>query len=1636
MKKFLLSLMLLGSAMYSTAQTNISTRTEVIPCSDFHITRPLRELFANNPVEEEVPRKPEESADKKYRKSHDFKFSVADGPQYGNDPEIIQREGGSGPTKAPLTNWIGQNATGFRPYDPSGAAGPNHYVQMINSTTFKVYNKTTGTVTLTGTLGNLWSPATGNSGDPIVLYDKPADRWLLAQFGTSADKKIYIAISTSGDPTGSYYTYTYVSPAFPDYLKFSVWHDGYYMTSNQAQKVFAFERSQMLVGNPASRSIYVSYSPPQGGGFFCPLAGDASDGALPPAGTPCPIFSYSDNAWNAAYTDAVQIYNMSVDWTPTTPTGSITLAAAVNTSSFDASYNASWNDCPQPGTTQMLDGIGGTLMYRAQWKPWSGHNSVVLNWGVKLSATQRSIMWCELRQNQSTGTWSIYQQGIYAPDTNTRWMGSIAMDNNGCIGMAYLKSNSSSIYPSLCYTGRRECDPLGTLPIAEYVAAPGTGYQTGTNRIGDYAQTSLDPDGITFWHTGEFLGGPSGSTAARTQIFSWQIAPCGNNAYVNITQTGGNSPACVGETLTFTASPTNGGTTPSYQWKVNGVNVGTNSATYTTSSLTNGQVVTCVMTSNLAGVGNNPATSNAITVVVNNPTLPTISINASQTTFCAGTQVVFTATTTNAGASPVYQWKINGVNAGTNSATFTTNALTNGQTVTCVLTSSANCLSNNTATSNGITVNVSAAQTPTLSISASATTICSATSVTFTATATNPGINPSYQWKVNGSNVGTNSSTYTSSAINNGDVVTCQLTSYSTCPLTVTLGTGTGTNTTTSGAGAAYPTYYGNGRQQYIIRATELTALGLSTSGLLQSVGFNVATTNVGSPATLNGYTIKLANVSNTVSTTSFLNPTFTTVLGPLNYTPVTASLNTHTFTTPFVWDGISNVLVDICFSNQVVGTSAYQTAQTNPGFVTSVYYQADGTGGAGACTQATGITTSVRPNMTLKHAGVYNTVSNGITMTVGSSSAPSVSISTASTTACSGSTVTFTASALNAGSAPAYQWKINGNNVGSNSSTFSTTSLSNGQTVTCVVTSNNPCSTVPTATSNALVMTISSAITPSVSIVSSATTICAGASVTFTATPVNGGTPTYQWKVNGVNSGSNSPLFTTTTLNNNDVVTCEMNSTLSCLAVNPVTSNPITLQVGNVLPGINISTPSSTFCTGQSALFTATVSNAGANPVYQWKLNGANVGTNNASYSGSSFNNGDQINCSFSSDALCASTYTLGTGTTTTSATGNTNSVAGSVYPTSFGNARIQYLFTASELTTLGMSAGKIGSVTFSLMNAAGNPTTLNNYTLRMAPTTATVLTTSFQNPVFTTVYGPQNYTPINNALNTMNFSTPFEWDGVSNILLEICFNNNSTGVSAYRNYYTSTSFNSCAFYRVQGAATPCTQATASGFSTRRPNVQFNLLPRPTVQSNTITLNVNPCVSALNLTLFTEGYFDQSNTSKQVLFNQGIDPNPASTLVDTFEVRWHNSTAPYAVVHTEKGLLQTNGLLAVSFPSSLNGTSYYLSLHHRNTLETWSASPLNMASVVNYDFSNAASQAYGSNQTAVGSGSVFALFTGDINQDGVVDGLDFVEWETDNLNFSAGYFGTDFNGDGVVDGLDFIVWETNNLLFVGMITP
>lgn len=506
-----------GSSILLAQTSQTDNSVEMIECTYVGISRPLYELFeetSDNTYEEEYTYK-EESKDRENRPPQIFNGIIT-------PDAVVQKEQGKYKASNIVNNWLGQSGGGYPP-DPTGAAGTNHYVQAVNATPFKVFNKTTGAAVGTvKNIGALWSPPTGNMGDPIVLYDKFADRWLLSQFGSSGGSKVYIAISTTNDPTGTYYTYTFSCPQFPDYFKLSIWHDGYYMTANTStQRIFCFQRSVMITGG-TPKAFSKTFTPPTDGGFFCPLPADA-DGQLPPAGTPCPIFSYEDDGWGTGYSDEINIYSMTVDWTPATPTATIA-TQTLATAPFDGSYNASWNDIPQPGSTQKLDGIGGVFTFRAQHRVWTGYSSVVLCKGVKVSSTQRGIRWYELRRNTSTGVWSIYQQSTFSPaDAYYRWCGSIAMDDYGSIGLAYAKSGgsgTSAVYPGIYYTGRRNTDPLGTMSFAETQAIAGSGTQSGTNRFGDYSHTSLDPaDGTLFWHTGEYLSG--GNPATR--IFSFRI---------------------------------------------------------------------------------------------------------------------------------------------------------------------------------------------------------------------------------------------------------------------------------------------------------------------------------------------------------------------------------------------------------------------------------------------------------------------------------------------------------------------------------------------------------------------------------------------------------------------------------------------------------------------------------------------------------------------------------------------------------------------------------------------------------------------------------------------------------------------------------------------------------------------------------------------------------------------------------------------------------------------------------------------------------------------------------------------------------------------------------------------------------
>ncbi|MEI6694939.1 MAG: T9SS type A sorting domain-containing protein [Bacteroidota bacterium] len=521
MRKILLSFMALLFILNVKAQTSkIDNKVEVVVCSEFHVTKTLAEIAKDQATYQNISNQiKKESEDRKNRKAYIKKSNVKAFPL--NEDPIAQKTMGNRQAQTLLTSWEGQSGNSYPP-DPSGAAGPNHYVQAVN-TSYQIYTKTGGSVTGGGpfTLGSLLFSS--NDGDPIVLYDKYADRWVITEF-KSTGKKVLFAVSKTSDPTGQYYTYQYVSPLFPDYEKFSIWSDGYYMTSNQTtQKVFVFERDSMLAGVATSRSIYKTFTPATDNAFFCPLPADA-DGQLPPAGTPCPIFSYEDDGWGTGFVDRINIYKMAVVWS-TTPTATIVLDAQLPTQAFDASYNASWNDIPQPGTTKKLDGIGGVFTYRAQYRRWTGYNTVVLNNAVLVNSTtgQRSIRWYELRQNTTTNLWSIYQQSTYAPDDLNRWVGSIAMDDNGSIGLAYSVSGSSLTYPGIRYTGRLATDSLNKMTFAEQVVVEGNSSQTSTaagNRFGDYSHTSLDPvDGTIFWHTGEYIFG--GQPA--TKIFSYRL---------------------------------------------------------------------------------------------------------------------------------------------------------------------------------------------------------------------------------------------------------------------------------------------------------------------------------------------------------------------------------------------------------------------------------------------------------------------------------------------------------------------------------------------------------------------------------------------------------------------------------------------------------------------------------------------------------------------------------------------------------------------------------------------------------------------------------------------------------------------------------------------------------------------------------------------------------------------------------------------------------------------------------------------------------------------------------------------------------------------------------------------------------
>ena len=422
----------------------------------------------------------------------------------------------------------GMGNTGVSPADPCLDVGPSHVIQMINGSSggyFRIYNKNLVSVGAQTYLDNFTSSVAG-AGDPIVVYDALADRWLMSEFSSSGNK-LLVAISQTADPTGAWYAYSYQATNFPDYPKYGVWNNCYVVTSNEnTPAIYALPRANMLAGT-AGTAVRFSVSSYGSIGFQSTTPVTFDGGTAPPVGAPAMFMRMADNGWGAP-ADRLEMWN--INYNATTPSSStITGPTILLTDQFDSALcgYTTLNCINQPGT-QTLDPLREVLMNRICYRNIAGYEALVCSHAVDVDLTDRAgVRWYELhRTGGSANPWGIYQQGTYSPDANDRWMPSIAINNNGDIGLVYNISGTTggNVYPSVRYTGRYKADPLGQMTIAETTIVSGTA-SNSNNRYGDYNSLDVDPaDGISFYGTAMY--NPATSWSTRIFKFSFVAVGC------------------------------------------------------------------------------------------------------------------------------------------------------------------------------------------------------------------------------------------------------------------------------------------------------------------------------------------------------------------------------------------------------------------------------------------------------------------------------------------------------------------------------------------------------------------------------------------------------------------------------------------------------------------------------------------------------------------------------------------------------------------------------------------------------------------------------------------------------------------------------------------------------------------------------------------------------------------------------------------------------------------------------------------------------------------------------------------------------------------------------------------------------
>ncbi len=514
----------------------------------------------------------------------------------------------------------GSGFTGVNPPDPTGDVGLNYYIQSINGSSgsiFTVYDKTTGALVSGPT--NMETLGSGNcasgAGDPIVLFDEMADRWVLSEFSSSGNN-LCVYVSQTSDPiTGGWYAYAFASPTFPDYPKYGVGVDAYYVGTNETTStVYALDRIAMLAGNSAGM-VRLTAANLAGFGFQMIQPVDHDGTTDMPAGTPGYFLRHRDDevhnsSSNNPNEDYIELWQFDADFV-NTANSSFTKIADFPIAEFDSSLCGltSFSCFGQSGSNSDLDPLREVVMFRAQYRNFGSYETIVGNFVTDVNGNdQGGIRWFELRR--SGANWALEQEGTYSPDSKNRWMGSIAMDKDGNMALAY-SWGSNTDFPGLRYTGRLATDSNGTMNQPETILVNGTD-GVSSNRWGDYSHLALDPvDGCTFWYTNEY-GKSSGQWG--THISSFKFDSCGGTGGGNVSPTASFTDSCTDLACSFdgSASSDSDGSIASYSWTFGDGNTATSATPSNTYGSAGTYTVSLTVTDN-QGATNTSSSSVTVT---------------------------------------------------------------------------------------------------------------------------------------------------------------------------------------------------------------------------------------------------------------------------------------------------------------------------------------------------------------------------------------------------------------------------------------------------------------------------------------------------------------------------------------------------------------------------------------------------------------------------------------------------------------------------------------------------------------------------------------------------------------------------------------------------------------------------------------------------------------------------------------------------------------------------------------------------------------------------------------------------------------------------------------------------------------